>query len=139
MWKGINIMNTKLNTPSAIQSYLQFGVTKHQVHSMMINFFSYPPAYIDTLSEYFSYNYPGNYLKDNLVDGTLSKKGYVFMVVYHKCTPCNAMRAANIQISFRVAKSEYGLCAYALVRISSNSSHTINTAYYPDLTTGTET
>lgn len=121
---------------SAIQSYLQFGVSKHQVHSMMLNLFNYPPEYLDTLSEYFAYHYNGSYLKENLIDGTLSKKGYVFMVVYHKCTPYTAMRAGTIKISFRVARNEYGLLhSYALVRVTS-LHHQFKQIVLPELTLG---
>ena len=126
---------------SAIQSYQQYGVTRSQVHSLMINLYHYPDQYLDTLSEYFGYHYAGSYLHANLIDGTVSKKGYVFMTVFHKCTAQEAKNAAHIAISFRVPQKEFGLSPYAVVRIISkhraidDCSAQLN---LPELTTGKE-
>lgn len=109
---------------SVLKSYPIHGVTPYQVHSMMLNLYNYPPEYLDTLDEYFSYTTDPSYLADRIVEGTLSKKGHTFMVVYHKCTPSMIKHAQHIQLSFRVPKKDFGLCSYVLVRVIQFTSPT---------------
>lgn len=117
---------------SAIAAYQKYGLTPTQVHYMLLNYFHYPEEYKDTLKHYFISQYSGDYLKNQIHHGTLSKNNFTFMVVYSKCTPYTAMKAAQIKISFRVPQDEFSLCAYAVVRLVSN--HRELTPPLPEIT-----
>lgn len=102
---------------SAISSYLQHGLTRTQVHSMLINLAHYPIIYQDTLDGYYGFVTTGKYLRSNLTQGQIQSAGKKFMCVFHNCNALEAKNAAHIHISYRIPKSEFDICNYAVIRI----------------------
>lgn len=102
---------------SAISSYKQYGVTRTQVHSMLINLPHYPVIYKDTLESYFGLVTTGKHIISNLSNGVVRSAGVAFLCVFHRCTAQEAKKAAHIHISYRIPKHEYELEAYAVIRI----------------------
>ncbi len=102
---------------STIETYKQYGVTKNQVASMLLNLFHYPAEFRDTLQSYYILHWEAGYLESAITDGTVLHNGVSYLVVYQGCTPYAAKRAKQLKLSLREPKKEFGLAAYVIVRI----------------------
>ena len=105
---------------SAISSYNKYGITRTQLHSLLINRFNFPSQYQDCLSSYFSYVVSPNKFFDMMVSGSITLREdqkCAYLVVYKECTPTSLKSVQQLKLSFRKPAPEFGLDAYVLVRI----------------------
>lgn len=111
-------------SPSAIESYKKYGVTKNEVAHMLINFFHYPETYLDTLEEYFILHWKSKYFIEKLSNGSIShnflNRSTEYLVVYQNCTPAGVKKAHSVKLSFRKPKNEFDLMNYVIIRIANN-------------------
>lgn len=101
---------------SVLQTYKRYGVTKRQVHSLLINLFHYPAEYRDTLQDYFILCWTGEHLFDRLIDGTVSVGSTEYLIIYQNCNSYTSKRAKQVRLSFRKPMPEFNLPAYVIVR-----------------------
>lgn len=111
------IMKTShLNYKELIDSY---GVSRNILNSVLANNFHIDDKYLDALECYRVQHYTGSNLKFITNTGVMLYKDKECCLIYHNCTRAQAIAAKEIRISFRAAKEEYNLPAYALVQIVS--------------------
>jgi hypothetical protein len=107
---------------TAADAYKLHGITRRQVHSMCINLFHYPEQYKDTLESYFILRWNSQTFTERMNDGIIPVRDTEYLVVYQDCTPFAVKRAAEIKLSFRKAKKEYGIPGYVIVKIVTSTT-----------------
>lgn len=105
----------------AIAAYATHGVKRSTVHYMMLNHFTYPVDFRNTLSEYFLLHWETRYFQEKLRDGIISRKSLdgsgkdvEYIVLFRKSIK-EVFAPGNVRLSFRKAKVEYNLPAYVIV------------------------
>lgn len=80
------------------------------------------PAQLQGIEEqldiFFMHKWQGSHLKTQLANGTITRAGTTYLASFIKCTFLEATSAEQVLISFRAAKPEFNLPAYALIKIA---------------------
>lgn len=113
------IISSKYPAAAILTSSLNLPVKKSLVHSLMLNSFHVDKDIAsDCLSAYYILHWSGDMLEAKLsVNVTLHHNNVEYLVVFHRTTRWDAVRATQIAVSFRSALPTYGLLPYALVKI----------------------
>ena len=105
------------------------AVKKHQVapsiiHYVATNNWNIHPNVLPCFDVYFLMRTRAEVLLANVFAGQLARGTDKYQVIYHRCTRGQllANKGMEVVISFRQAKPEYGIPAYALVSIQSIAS-----------------
>lgn len=95
---------------------------KYKLADHMRNSMHMPDDILQHLTVYRMKHWFVPQFKNALADGTIqvNELGEEFYnVIYHQCTPAAAKSAKEIRLSFRKARSEFGIEPYVLVQIVS--------------------
>lgn len=95
----------------------KYGVSKSEMHSLMINAF-HIPVDIATVAckQYFTRKWEGCQFL-GITEGIIKYNIVDYLVVYHNCTPYQFKRANKTMYSFREAQDEFNIPAYVLIKI----------------------
>lgn len=101
------------------------GVSRNILNSVLVNNFHIEDTYLPALEFYRVTHMSGNMFRMASKEGTIKYNRVKTnpkpdcVIIYNDCTRAKAIAATEIRISFRAAKEEYNLPAYALVQIVS--------------------
>lgn len=103
----------------------KFGVSRNILNSILVNNFHIEDQYLTALEFYRVTHMSGNMFRMASKEGTIKYSRIKTnlkpecVIIYTDCTRAKAITASEIRVSFRAAKEEYNLPAYALVQIVS--------------------
>lgn len=104
----------------------KYDIPRNILNSEMITNFHLDDKILPALQHYRISHYQGDTFKRLSVAGIIKVKDREdysviteYIIIYHKCTRVQATTATEIRVSFREAKEEYNLPAYAMVQIVS--------------------
>lgn len=105
--------------PSAIKAVRAHGVAPSVVHYVAANNWNIHPNVQDCFEVYFLSRINAGKLLAMVFEGQLKRGEDHYVVLYHRCTRGQLLADKSIEVvvSFRQAKPEYGIPAYALVSI----------------------
>lgn len=112
----LNIAHTQ-RPASSTEILHKYGITKKQMHSLLINIFHFPATHADCLSGYYLKHWQGEYLSSQIAEGSVLDNGEEYVVIYQGCTPYQVRRAKEVKLSFRKPKKEFALSSYVIVRV----------------------
>lgn len=119
------VLKKQFKPLSSIESVQEYGITKKQLHSLLTTIFHFPAEYRTCLSRYQLLHWEGKYFEARLDDGIIrvkdSEELIEYNVFYQDCTPYQAKKAHQLRLSFRNPIKEFGLEAYVIVRILTES------------------
>lgn len=113
---------TTKNTPvSAVELKLTEHIDKSVLRYITNNIFTVPEQYLDLYQKYLLLYWEGSYLKNKINLGTI-QYNYIpsCSVIFQNCTPEKAYKAAQVRLSFRVPKPEFGIYPVVLIQIARN-------------------
>lgn len=94
----------------------KYGISKNVVASTLLNEFHIDAKVKHTLEIYYHLQWKSKFFLEQLREGTITRDGVTYIVVYHKCTRYDVKMAVDCRLSFRVPQTEYDLPAYVLVQ-----------------------
>lgn len=109
-----------LNYKELVSSY---GVSRNILNSILVNNFHIEDQYLPALEFYRVVHMSGFKFKlfsnSGLITYTRTKDNPKpeCVIIYHNCLRLTAVNADEVRVSFRAAKPEYNLPAYALVEV----------------------
>ena len=110
----MNYSNT--SNISSIDAYKKYGVLKSQARFAVINVLNLYRNYRSILSYYKCLHWTPAYTLESMKNGTITRDGITFTVVFHGCTRYDITKAKEVLLSFRAVKPEYDLVPYVLVK-----------------------
>lgn len=117
MLLATRILKKQLAPMSGIDVYKKHGITKKQLHSLLVNIFHFPAEYRDCLQNYHLLHWEGAWFSARLIDGSIAADNDDYLVVYQACTPYQAKRAKQLRLSFRKPHADFGLPSYVIVKV----------------------
>ena len=114
-------MSTTANVIRAVQTH---GVPPSIISHISVNNWTIHPSYRDCFDIYYLLHWQSKYILERISNGALEIGNYSYVVVYHRTTRGRLLAAPEKQvaISFRAAKPEFGIPAYALVSLLPDSN-----------------
>ena len=107
----------KPSAPASIVAYKLYGVHRSVVLHILQHVWN-PTAHIDLLSECKMNVMSVSHFATHSHEGMLHREAKSYQIVYHRCNRWEALHSdSQLLISYREAKPEYNLPAYALVTI----------------------
>ena len=109
----------KQSNTSAILAIRKHGVAPSIIHYVAANNWNIHPNIQDCFDVYFLSRINAGKLLAMVFEGQLVRGEDKYVVLYHRCTRGQllANKSIEVVVSFRQAKPEYGIPAYALVSI----------------------
>lgn len=106
-----------MSTLPSIVSYKKHGIPRSFLNHLLLNWFYFPKEYQDLLWNYYILHWSGSFLKAQLKQGTILHQNRLYIVIFHRCTHYDAVRADQVKLSFRVPMEEYELPSYVLITV----------------------
>lgn len=101
----------------SITFYRTHAVHKSFLRYHLQNSFVMPPTITTKyLSQYHLLYWNPVHLLLNMKDGTITKDGRVYQVIFQDCNPFTIKRCNQVVLSFRAAKVEFDLEPYVIVK-----------------------
>lgn len=95
----------------------KYGVSKSEMHSLLINAFHIPLEIATTACDkYFTRKWRASTCLP-ITEGMIRYQEQDYLVVYSNCTPFKLRKHEFAKFSFRVAKLEFNLPAYVLIKV----------------------
>ena len=109
----------KQSNTSAILATRKHGVAPSVIHYVAANNWNIHPNVQPCFSVYFLSRINAGKLLAMVFEGQITRGDDHYVVLYHRCTRGQLLADKSIEVvvSFRQAKPEYGIPAYALVSI----------------------
>lgn len=98
--------------------HLEYGMTKSELHSALINRFQLTDEQIAACSDYYILRWTGQWFRKQRSMGLIRHSGSQYLIIYKDCKPTDILPTSTLFMSFRKPKKEYELSAYVLVSIA---------------------
>lgn len=99
--------------------HLEYGMTKSELHSALINRFSLTPEQESCCEQYYILHWTGKWFRKQRSMGLIkSSEGAQYLIVYKDCKPTDILPDSKLFMSFRKPKKEFELQSYVLVSIA---------------------
>ena len=98
------------------------GKSREEINFLAQKSFTLFPAEVDHyFTNYYLIYWEPEFFKTVIEqgNGTITRGGITYLVVYHSCTPTELKEASQVKLSFRKPKKEYSSVGYVLVSCTS--------------------
>lgn len=108
-------MNTRIKVTDSYYTFHKYGMSRRTAQDIITKLWVIPGQCKDITENYFLLYWTSEYFFSQYRDGTVTKDGKTYNVIYFNTSYFDCKEAKNLKLSFRAAKDDLNIGAYVLV------------------------